>query len=229
MNRRAAAVTDLEARIGYVFQDRALIERAMTHASVLGLGNAKTQHNEQLEFLGDRVLGLVVAEALIARDADGTPEVLSKRLHAVVDRSTCAKVARAIGVPDALRVPGGAGLRDNDTALADTCEALIAALYIEGGYDLARRIVLNIWAEELDRSLDLDAINPKAALQEWALGTIKQLPRYRIVSQEGPAHAPTFVIEVVVAGLEPARAQGKSRQEAEKSAALALLKRERLK
>jgi ribonuclease III len=226
VNRRAEATGQLERRLGHTFQDRALLERALTHASILGLG-AKIEHNEQLEFLGDRVLGLVVAHELVKRDPAGTPELLSKRLHALVDRNTCAAVARRIGLAAALRVPGNASLRDSDAALADTCEALIAALYLEGGFDLARTVILDIWSPEFERPLDLAAINPKATLQEWALATTKHLPRYQVVSREGPAHAPTFVIEVKVGDLPPAAGTGRSRQDAEKAAAHALLQRER--
>jgi ribonuclease III len=227
MNRRAAAVAELEARIGYAFTDRALLERALTHASA-AQGRRGLEDNERLEFLGDRVLGMVIAEALCRHDSAADEGDLSKRLHTLVDKTTCAAVARAIGLDEAVRLPGGEPqARQNDTILADACEALIAALYLELGYENARAVVLRLWAEALARPIDTASANPKSELQEWAASLKRALPRYRVLSRQGADHAPTFTVEVQVDGFEPATALGKSRQEAEKSAAQALLQRER--
>ena len=227
MNRRAAAVTDLESRIGHVFKDRALIERALTHASAVQ-GRRGVLDNERLEFLGDRVLGLVIAEALAGADSLANEGDLSKRLHVLVDRGTCAEVAQQIGLGAAIRVPGGEPhARQNETILADACEALIAAVYLELGYEGARQVVLRLWAEALARPVDQTTANPKSELQEWAASLKRPLPRYKVVARDGPDHAPTFTVEVEVEGLPSAAARGKSRQEAEKLAAQALLQRER--
>jgi ribonuclease-3 len=227
MNRRAAAVADLERRIGHVFKDRALIERALTHASA-AQGRRDLQDNERLEFLGDRVLGMVIAEALVGADLAADEGDLSKRLHGLVDRTTCAAVAHKIGLPGAIRLPAGEPqARENETILADACEALIAALYLELGYPGVRAVVLGLWAEALSRPVDPLAANPKSELQEWAAALKRPLPRYQVVAREGPDHAPTFTVAVEVEGFPPAQARGKSRQEAEKSAAQALLQRER--
>jgi ribonuclease-3 len=226
MSSRAAAIAALERRLGLAFHDRALLDRALTHASKLGLGRSGVLHNERLEFLGDRVLGLVVAEALFQRDVASGPEVLAKRYAHLVSRKVCAEIAHAIGLPAAMDVPKAQGLRYNDTVLADGCEALLAAVHLDQGFERARAVVLDLWAQALDQPLDLDAANPKTALQEWALSLKKPLPSYTVISREGPDHAPVFRIEVTVEGFEPAVGQGRSRQAAEKEAAQAMLKRE---
>jgi len=224
MDRRAAAVADLEGRLGYVFTDRALIERALTHASVGG-GAAD---NERLEFLGDRVLALVICEALLAHDAEAEAGPLSKRLHVLVSREACAEVGRALGVGPALRLPGGEtrrGARDQARFLADACEALIGALYLEAGLETARERVLAVWRPLLDSPHDERSANPKSRLQEWAAAAGRGAPAYRLVSRHGPDHAPVFTVEVEVAGALPVSASAGSRQAAEKAAALALLGR----
>lgn len=225
MDRRAAAVADLESRLGHVFTDRALIERALTHASV-GRGAAD---NERLEFLGDRVLALVVAEALLEREPAADAGALSKRLHVLVAREACAEVGRALGVGPALRLPGGEtrrGAREQTRFLADACEALIGALYLDAGLERARALVLTAWATLLAAPHDERAANPKSRLQEWAVAAGRGAPAYRLVSRTGPDHAPSFTVEVAIAGAPPARARAGSRQAAEKAAALALLAQE---
>jgi ribonuclease-3 len=225
-HNRALAITALEARLGVSFTDRDLLERALTHAATLGLGRGGVLHNERLEFLGDRVLGLVIADELSRREPEAGPEILAKRFAYLVNRQTCAEVARAIGLDQAIRVPNSQGLRRNDTALADSCEALIAALYVDQGFERARQVVLQLWEGELAKPVDLQAVNPKTTLQEWALSLKRPLPTYAVVSRKGPDHAPVFVIEVTVEGFAPAAGEGRSRQLAEKAAAQALLQRE---
>jgi ribonuclease-3 len=225
-NSRVAAIAALEQRLGFVFKDRALLESALTHASTQSQGRSGIRHNERLEFLGDRILGLTVAKALFDRNPDADPAFLTKQFNYLVSREVCAQVAQALGIPQAFDVQKEAGLRTNDTALADTCEAVIAAVYLEAGFDEAARIVLGLWEEQLAKPIDLIAINPKTALQVWAQAAGHPLPKYVIVDRVGSAHAPVFTIEVMVEGYEPVRAQGRSRQEAEKAAAQALLQRE---
>ena len=223
---RAAAIAALEARLGHVFTDRILLEQALTHASKLGLGRSDVRHNEALEFLGDRVLGLSIAAALYLNNPGADPDALNKRFAWLVSRDGCAEVARAIGLDEAIDVPKFQGLRRNDTALADACEALLAAVFLDAGFETARRVVLHLWAELIERPVDFTQANPKTALQEWAQGQGKPLPRYEVTAREGPDHAPRFTVQAVVEGYEPERAVGRSRQEAEKAAAQQLLKRE---
>jgi ribonuclease-3 len=225
MDKRAAAVADLEGRLGHVFADRPLLERALTHSSV----GRSAPDNERLEFLGDRVLALVMAEALLGRDPEADAGQLSKRLHVLVSRDTCAEIGRALGVGPALRLPGGEtrrGARDQTRFLADACEALIGAAYLDAGLERARELVLRHWAELLNAPHDEREANPKSRLQEWAAAAGMGAPAYRQVSRAGPDHAPAFTVEVEVAGAAPARASAGSRQAAEKAAALALLRRE---
>jgi ribonuclease-3 len=225
MDRRAAAIADLEGRLDYRFKDRALLERALTHASVGG----GAPDNERLEFLGDRVLALVTAETLLTRDPDAEAGPLSKRLHVLVNRDSCAEVGRALGIGPALRLPGGEtrrGARDQARFLADACEALIGAIYLEAGLDVAREKVLAHWSGLLESPHDERTANPKSRLQEWAAAAGRGAPAYRLVSRDGPDHAPVFTVEASVAGAAPASAIAGSRQAAEKAAALALLERE---
>lgn len=230
MNARRGAVQALEARLGHAFSDPGLLERALTHPSV-GEGGKAVPDYQRLEFLGDRVLGLLVAERLSADHPKADEGELSRRLHALVDRDSCARVARRLEVGPALRLSPGetkTGGRDKDGILADVTEALMAAVYLDGGLAAARGLFERIWAEELAEGGRPRHANPKSALQEWAQGQGRPLPAYEVVGRSGPDHAPVFTVQVTVEGLEPLTAQGRSRQEAEKAAATAMLSREGL-
>lgn len=228
MNARAAAVEALERRLGRPFHDRALLEQALTHASV-GDGARDTRHNEVLEFIGDRVIGLLAAEWLAAAYPKAREGDLAPRLNALVSREACAKVARGADMGAALRLSGSetkTGGRDKDSILAGACEAVMAAIYQDGGLDAARTAFVDLWAELLDDPLAVHRRDPKTALQEWAQGQGKPLPRYEVSRRSGPDHRPVFTVAVVVEGLDPMEGQGGSRQDAEKAAAAALLNRE---
>jgi len=229
LNRRQAAILALEGRLKHSFADRELLERALTHASA-GNGTGKFADNDRLEFLGDRVLGLVMAEHLVRADHGADSGDLSKRFHVLVSRDACARVARSVGLGEALRLQGGEsrrGGRDHDTILADGCEALIAALYLEKGLPAAADLILALWEPLLDEPQDQAAANPKSELQEWAAALGRTPPAYRIVSRVGPDHQPAFTVEVSLDGASPAIATAGSVRAAEKAAALTLLKRER--
>jgi ribonuclease-3 len=228
MSNRADAIAALQERLGHVFADRELLERALTHASV-GEGSRRVRDNERLEFLGDRVLGLLAAEHV----TDAYPTVregeLNSKLVGLVNKGACARVARRLGLGPALRLAPGetkTGGREKDTILGDACEALLGAVYLDGGLQAARGLFAREWAEEF-AALDVPRVaDPKSQLQQWALQAKRQLPIYRVVERSGPDHAPAFIVEVRVDHLPPAVAEGKSRQEAEKAAALAMLQRE---
>jgi ribonuclease-3 len=220
MNARTAAIEELERRIGHRFADRDLLEHALTHASV-GKGATKVGDNERLEFLGDRVLNLIVAERLMAERPEATEGELSKLMASLVNYQTCAAAAREAGLPAALRFDASAtkiGARDNDRVLGDACEALIAALYRDGGFEVATRFVHQFWAEALD-DLDGPTKDPKTRLQEWAMARALPFPEYVVTGQHGPAHQPRFTVEVRVKGAEPQVADAGSKREAEKLAA----------
>jgi ribonuclease-3 len=225
-DRRAEAVAALQARLGHQFADAALLEQALTHASVAG--SRPVADNERLEFLGDRVLGLLAAEALIG-DADADEGEMSRRIARLVSGRACAEVARRMGLGEALRLAPGetrSGGRDKDTILGDACEALIAALYLDGGLPAAQAVFRRFWSEDLERVRAESAKDPKTRLQEWAQARGLGLPAYEVAERSGPDHAPRFRIVVRLNGLEPQSAEGGSRREAEKLAAQALLERE---
>jgi ribonuclease-3 len=226
MNARVAAIADLEARVGHTFQDRALLERALTHGSVVK-GKTNVDSNERLEFLGDRVLNLIVAEALSERLPEADEGRLSKLMNQLVNYQVCAVAGRAAGLRDALRVDAGAtkvGVRDNERVLGDACEALIAALYLDAGLPKAREFVLTFWADALT-TLDTPAKDPKTLLQEWAMARGLAVPTYEVISSEGPAHEPVFTIQVQVTGVQPSTAKAGSKRDAEKAAAAMMLER----
>lgn len=214
----------LEALIGYKFTDRNYLIRAMTHSSY-GDGQRKTPDNERLEFLGDRVLGLMTAEALFhfSTEAEGT---LARRLNALVRKETCAQIAREISLGDALLVSSAEdrqGGREKMSILGDACEALIAAIYIDGGFAEAKRFYDRYWIPILEEVVKKSAKDPKTLLQERAMAGHHGLPVYDIIERSGPDHRPLFVIEVSVGTIGSARGTGKSKRDAERYAATHLL------
>jgi ribonuclease-3 len=230
MNSRLIAIDRLQDCLGYRFKTPALLEQALTHASA-GDGARKITHNERLEFLGDRVLNLLVAERLMEVYPAAVEGDLAKRHAVLVSRPTCAEIGRAIGVGPALRLPGGEtrrGAREQDTLLADAVEALLAAVYLEAGLDVVRPLVTSLWAKAFQKIETVGYKNPKSELQEWAAARKLAAPRYDVTGRVGPDHAPVFTVSVSVEGLAPGTGTGPSRQEAEKAAATALLKREGL-
>jgi ribonuclease-3 len=232
-NTRTEAVAALVDRLGHRFRDVALLERALTHSSV-GEGADKAagkpaRHNERLEFLGDRVLGLLVAQRLHNDYPAADEGELSSRLHALVDKHACGRVGERLKVGEALRLSPGetkSGGRRKEGVVADAVEALLAAVFLDGGLDAARAVFDRAWAEELAAPAPRALNNPKSALQEWSQGQGRPLPSYRVVGQTGSDHAPTFTVEVSIEGVEPLTAPGRSRQDAEKAAAMAMLQRE---
>lgn len=224
-NPRKDAVAALQQALGHHFGDQDLLERALTHASV-GEGARAVRHYERLEFLGDRVLGLLAAERLLSLDPQAREGEMSPKLAALVNGKACARVARRIDLGSALKLSPGearAGGRDKDTILGDALEALMAALYIDGGLDTARAFFLRFWAEEFEAIDHERAKDAKTQLQEWAQARGLGLPSYEVVSRTGPDHAPCFTVAVSVEGYGAETAEGRSRQEAEKAAALVML------
>jgi ribonuclease-3 len=218
---------DLEARLGYAFKDRALLKKALTHASVRQ-ASAKRRDNERLEFLGDRVLGLAVAELLSAVYPAASEGELARLYNRLVRGGTCAEVARALDLGPSLVLSdseAGSGGRDKDTILADACEALLGAVFLEAGYETARDLVREHWSVKL-KGTPAEAADAKSALQEWAQGKGLSLPEYVEVDRQGPDHAPRFTSEVRIKGTKPARGEGASKRAAEQAAATALLARE---
>ncbi len=218
---------DLETRLGYRFKDRALLERALTHSSVR-TGKSKRGDNERLEFLGDRVLGLAIAELISEAFATATEGELARRYNWLVRGETCAEIARWLGLGPFLILSDSeaeSGGREKETILADACEAVLAAVFAEGGFDAAREVIRTLWGAHVEK-LPTEAADPKSALQEWAQGQGLDLPAYTEIAREGPDHAPRFTAEVKIKGRRPARGEGASKRAAEQAAATALLSRE---
>jgi ribonuclease III len=219
--RKHAAV---ESALGYKFKSQALLERALTHASVRG-GDAKRLDNERLEFIGDRVLGLAIVEALhdlhpIANEGD-----MARRYNGLVRGETCAKVARELNLGASLLLsPSEAdnGGRDKDNILADAMEAVLGAIFLDGGFNKARDVVHRLWLHG-ETAGPAVAADPKTALQEWAQGCGLALPQYVSLERTGPDHAPQFTTEVRVEGRQPAQGVGASKRAAEQAAASAML------
>ena len=224
--QRKRKFAELETALGYRFKNQDLLLRALTHASTRA--NGSRNDNERLEFLGDRVLGLVIAERLLEAFPDSDEGDLAKRYNRLVKGETCAAIGLAIGLGKHLVLSdseAGSGGRAKGTILADAVEALLGAVFDEAGFDKARGVVLKIWQ---DRMIALPQVSadPKSALQEWAQGQGLELPRYVEVARSGPDHAPRFVSEVRIAGCKPARGEGTSKRAAEQGAASELLARE---
>lgn len=224
---RPRKYAELENALGYRFKDRKLLERALTHASVRS--NAATRlDNERLEFLGDRVLGLAVAEMLHRALPDHSEGDLARYFNRLVRGATCAAVGREAGVGKFLILSDSeaeSGGRDKDTILANAVEALLGAVFIEGGFNAARDTVQRLWGDRFDLKPSV-VVDPKSALQEWAQGQGLPLPRYAEISREGPDHAPLFVAEARLKDHEPAEGRGTSKRQAEQAAAAELLRRE---
>jgi len=218
---------ELETKLGYRFKDPVLLERALTHASVRG-GKVARFDNERLEFIGDRVLGLAIAEALNGQYPEASEGELARRYNRLVRGEACAKVARTIGLGDHLILSeseADSGGRNKTTILADAAEALLGAVFIDGGFEKARGVVHRLWREQSELVPEV-AVDAKSALQEWAQGQGLALPRYTVVARNGPDHAPRFTAEVLIAGKAPAQGEGASKRIAEQAAATALLTRE---
>ncbi len=203
--KRKRKFAEIESTLGYRFKNQDLLLRALTHASTRA--NGSRNDNERLEFLGDRVLGLVMAERLLEAFPDAPEGDLAKRFNRLVRGETCAAIGQTIGLGQHLVLSeseAGSGGRAKATILADAVEALLGAVFLDSGFDKARGVVLKLWQ---DRMSDMPQIaaDPKSALQEWAQGQGLELPRYVEVSRSGPDHAPRFVAEVHISGRKPAR------------------------
>jgi ribonuclease III len=218
---------DLQAfsqAIGYQFANPELLVRALTHASI---SSPTRPDNQRLEFLGDRVLGLVMAEALFSADPAATEGQLAPRFNALVRKETCADVARACGLGDVLKLGRSemmSGGRRKEALLGDAMEALIAAVYQDGGFDAARVFILRLWGERIE-DVKSDARDPKTALQEWAQARGQMPPVYTETARQGPDHAPRFTVEVRLVSGETEQAEASSKRMAEQAAARALLAR----
>ncbi|ANT60401.1 ribonuclease III [Salipiger sp. CCB-MM3] len=220
--KRSAEIEALEQRLGHRFDRPELLRRAVTHSSMSGPGR---EDNQRLEFLGDRVLGLVMAEALLSEDRKASEGQLAPRYNALVRKEACAEVAREVDLGAALKLGRSemmSGGRRKQALLGDAMEAVIAAVYLDGGFEVAREMILRLWGERVS-TVQQDARDPKTSLQEWAQARGMTPPAYVETSRSGPDHAPVFTIEVRLTSGQSAQATAGSKRKAEQEAAATLL------
>jgi ribonuclease-3 len=218
----SADLQALSRRLGHRFDRPELLVRAVTHASRAGPNRID---NQRLEFLGDRVLGLVMAEALLANDTSASEGQLAPRYNALVRKETCADVARQVDLGESLKLGRSemlSGGRRKQALLGDAMEAVIAAVYLDGGFDAAKEMVLRLWGNRIG-AVDEDARDAKTALQEWAQARGMPPPKYVELSRDGPDHAPNFTISAQLDSGQSAEARAGSKRQAEQAAAKALL------
>ncbi len=225
MNREPQSFSQLEERVGYVFKNRALLMTALTHSSY-GDGRRKSADNERLEFLGDRVLGLLTAEKLYVSSL--APEgSMARRLNALVRKETCADVARELKISDALLMSKSEekqGGREKTSILGDSCEALLAAIYLDGGMTAAAAFYNRHWGERISEALTRSDKDPKTELQEKSSIAGCEPPVYNLEERSGPDHRPDFIVSVSVEGRGIGVGKGRSKKMAERQAASNLLK-----
>jgi len=211
-----------EQRIGHKFTDPTLLMRSVTHAS---MSSPTRQDNQRLEFLGDRVLGLVMATALLDQDQTASEGQLAPRFNALVRKETCAEVAREIDLGAVLKLGRSemlSGGRRKQALLGDAMEAVIAAVYKDAGFEAAQNLILHLWGARIS-NVETDARDPKTSLQEWAQARGQKPPSYVEISRSGPDHAPVFTIAARLETGAEAQATAGSKRQAEQAAARALL------
>ena len=229
--RRRRGDGSLEERIGYKFRDAALLDSALSHISALKGARSRAASYQRLEFLGDHVLGLVISDMLFRAFPKADEGELSRRLADLVRKETCAEIARAIDLGPAIRLgasEANAGGRTRPAILADVCEALIGAVYLDGGFAAAEALVGRLWAARMQTKAQ-PLRDPKTVLQEWAQARGLPTPAYREIARTGPDHDPEFRVAVQLPQLAPAEGSGRSKRAAEQAAAAAMMAREGVK
>jgi len=229
--RRRLRIASFEDRIGYHFKSPALLEQALTHISALSGARNRAGSYQRLEFLGDRVLGLVISDMLFRAFAKADEGEMSRRLADLVRKEACADVARAIELGETIRLgasEANAGGRGRTAILADVCEALIGAVFVDGGYPAAAALIERLWSERM-RTPARPLRDSKTVLQEWAQARGLPTPAYREVERKGPDHDPEFRVTVELPDLAPAEGLGRSKRAAEQAAATAMLSRAGIK
>lgn len=223
-----SAYPAVEARVGHKFAEPGLLTTAFTHVSALKPQRKRAESYQRLEFLGDHVLGLIVSDMLYRAFPEADEGELSKRLAELVRKESCADVARSLGLADDIKlgaIGASTGARLRKSVLGDVCEAVIGAIYLDGGYTAAAAFVARNWTERMHKPRR-PLRDPKTVLQEWAQGKGLPTPVYREVERTGPHHDPQFRVAVDLPGLAPAEGIGGSKRAAEKRAASVMIERE---
>ncbi len=229
--RRRRTPPGFEDRIGYRFKDTALLEQALTHISALAGPRNRASSYQRLEFLGDHVLGLIISDMLFRAFPKADEGEMSRRLADLVRKEACADVARGIDLGAAIRLgasENNAGGRSRTAILADVCEALIGAIFVDGGYKAASEVIGRLWEERM-RTPARPLRDAKTILQEWAQARGLPTPAYREIERKGPDHNPEFRVTVELPSRQPAEGLGRSKRAAEQAAAAAMLTREGIK
>ena len=213
-------INKLQKSLKIKFKDKSLLIKALTHKSA-----NQEINNEKLEFLGDRVIGLVLSKKLFDLYPNENEGVLDKRFARLVNRKTCCEVAWSIGVQDYIIIADIKKkiTKKDEKILSDCCEALIGSIYIDRGYDFAKSFILKIWKKNIDKS-DITILDPKTKLQEYSLKHYKKLPLYRLIGSSGPKHKPIYKISVTIKESKKFIGAGASKQEAEQNGAAKLLR-----
>ena len=209
----------LEKKINIKFKNKSLLIRSLTHKSF-----NKTNNNEKIEFLGDRVLGLIIAKKLLEIYPEEKEGILDKKFASLVNKKTCLQIGKNIELKDYILIfnPKNRSISIEDKVISDTCEALIGAIYLDKGFNITEKIILDLWKEKIKESV-ITQIDPKTKLQEFSLKRFKKLPTYRILSNTGPRHKPLIKVAVKLPNTKFYNGEGKSKKEAEQNAALLCL------
>jgi ribonuclease-3 len=213
-------IIDLEKNLKIKFKDKSLLKAALTHKSA-----SQEVNNEKLEFLGDRVIGLVLSKKLFDLYPNLSEGVLDKRFAILVNKKTCCDIAWSINLQSYL-ITGNQKkiiIKKDEKILSDCCEALIGAIYIDSGFEIVKNFILKIWRNKIDNS-NITILDPKTKLQEYSLKTFKRLPLYRVINSTGPKHNPNYKISVSIIGSKEFIGKGNSKQQAELDGAAKLLK-----
>ena len=206
----------LEKKINYKFKNRNLLTKSLTHKSF-----DKINNNEKIEFLGDRVLGLMIAKKLLEIYPDEKEGILDKKYASLVNKKTCLEIAKSVNLQNYILVfnPKNKFVTIEDKVISDSCEALIGAIYLDRGFNFAEKIILNLWKEKIKESV-ITQVDAKTKLQEFSLKKFKKLPIYKTISDTGPRHKPIFRVAVKLQNTKFYNGDGKSKKEAEQNAAL---------
>ena len=206
----------LEKTIDIKFKDKKLLIKSLTHKSY-----NKTKNNEKIEFLGDRVLGLIIAKKLLEIYPDEKEGILDKKFASLVNRNTCLQIAKSIELQNYILTFNSKNRSINleDKVIADSCEALIGAIYLDKGFNITEKVILNLWKENIKKSV-ITQIDAKTKLQEFSLKKFKKLPTYKIISNTGPRHKPIFKVAVKLPNTKFFNGEGNSKKEAEQKAAI---------
>ena len=209
----------MKKKINIKFKNKSLLIRSLTHKSF-----NKTNNNEKIEFLGDRVLGLVIAKKLLEIYPDEKEGILDKKFASLVNKKTCLQIGKNIELQNYILIfnPKNRSISIEDKVISDTCEALIGAIYLDKGFNITEKIILDLWKEKIKESV-ITQIDPKTKLQEFSLKRFKKLPTYRILSNTGPRHKPLIKVAVKLPNTKFYNGEGKSKKEAEQNAALLCL------